>query len=56
VPGYLVKVLRTRHDSQGLRLNARTGCASWLGERRDPGWVIDVRRPSITVLPAGAAD
>ena len=40
-----IKVLRACHDSQGLRLNAPTACAGWLGERLDLGWAIDVLHP-----------
>ncbi len=45
VPGDPIKVLRARHDSQGLRLTARTACPNWLGERLDVGWAIDVLHP-----------
>ena len=45
VPRDPIKALRACHDSQGLRLNARTGCAGWLGERLDVGWAIDVLHP-----------
>jgi hypothetical protein len=40
--------LRARHDAQGLRLHARTVCPSWLGERLDVGWAIDVLHPLAT--------
>jgi len=40
-----VKVLLASHHSQGLRVNARTACAGWLGERLDLGWAIDVLHP-----------
>jgi hypothetical protein len=45
VPGDPVEALRARHDSDGLRLGARTACPGWLGERLDLGWVIDVLHP-----------
>ena len=45
VPADPVKALRARHDVQGLRLHARTACATWLGERLDLGWGIDVLHP-----------
>jgi 5-methylcytosine-specific restriction endonuclease McrA len=45
VLGDAVKVLRTGHDAQGLRLDARTACPGWLGERLDVGWAIDVLHP-----------
>jgi len=45
VPEKPVEVLRMAHESQGLRLNARTACTGWLGERLDVGWAIDVLHP-----------
>jgi 5-methylcytosine-specific restriction endonuclease McrA len=45
VPGNPVGALRARHDSDGLRLTARTACPGWLGERLDVGWAIDVLHP-----------
>jgi 5-methylcytosine-specific restriction endonuclease McrA len=45
VPGDPVKELRACHDAFGLRLDARTACAGWLGERLDVGWAIDVLHP-----------
>jgi hypothetical protein len=45
VPRKPVEALRVAHESQGLRLNARTACAGWLGERLDVGWAIDVLHP-----------
>jgi hypothetical protein len=48
VPDDPVQVLRARHDAQGLRLHARTACPSWLGERLDLGWAIDVLHPLAT--------
>ncbi len=45
VPGDPIKALRACHDSQGLRVNARTACAGWLGERLNVGWAIDVLHP-----------
>jgi 5-methylcytosine-specific restriction endonuclease McrA len=45
VPKEPVEALRIAHASQGLRLNARTACAGWLGERLDVGWAIDVLHP-----------
>jgi 5-methylcytosine-specific restriction endonuclease McrA len=37
--------LRARHNAEGLCLTARTLCPSWLGERLDLGWAIDVLHP-----------
>jgi len=45
VPGDPIKALRACHDSQGLRVDARTACAGWLGERLDVVWAIDVLHP-----------
>ncbi len=45
VRGDPVKVMRARHDALGLRLDARTACPGWLGERLDLGWAIDVLHP-----------
>src|SRR5437867_523892 len=45
VPDDPVRAFRTRHAAQGLRLHARTACPSWLGERLDLGWAIDVLHP-----------
>ena len=50
VPSDPIKALRACHDSQGLRLDARTACPSWLGERLDLGWAIDVLHPRATSL------
>ncbi len=30
----------------GVAINARTGCPSWLGERLDLGWAIDILHPA----------
>jgi hypothetical protein len=45
VPADPIEALRTYHDSLGLRLNARTACAGWLGERLNVAWAIDVLHP-----------
>jgi len=45
VPRDPVKVLRARHDAEGLVLHARTSTPGWLGERLDVGWAIDVLHP-----------
>jgi hypothetical protein len=45
VRGDAVKVIRARHDADGLHLHARTATAGWLGERLDVGWAIDVLHP-----------
>jgi len=48
VPADPVQALRAQHDAQGLRLHARTACPTWLGERLDVGWAIDVLHPLAT--------
>src|SRR2546430_1764967 len=45
VPEDPIKALREHHDAQGLRVTARTGCPSWLGEGLNVGWAIDVLHP-----------
>jgi len=45
VPADPVEALRAQHDAQGLRLHARTACPSWLGERLDVTYAIDVLHP-----------
>ncbi len=41
-----VKILRARHQAEGLVLRAQTATPGWLGERLDVGWAIDVLHPS----------
>src|SRR6266436_2056687 len=48
LPADPVQALRARHETQGLRLHARTACPLWLGERLDLGWAIDVLHPLAT--------
>jgi len=43
-----VNVIRTRHESQGLHIDARTSMPGWLGERLDLGWAISVLHPLAT--------
>ena len=45
VPGDPAQALRARHVADGLTLHARTAMPSWLGERLDLGWAIDVLHP-----------
>jgi len=45
VPADPVAALRACHESNGLRLDARTACATWLGERLNVGYAIDVLHP-----------
>ena len=45
VPEDPIKELRARHDSQGIRIDARTARPGWLGEGLNVGWAIDVLHP-----------
>ena len=45
VPRDPVKALREANNAQGLNLHAGTIASSWLGERLDVGWAIDVLHP-----------
>ena len=40
-----VERLHACHASEGLRIHARTACPTWLGERLDLGYAIDVLHP-----------
>jgi hypothetical protein len=56
VPKDPVETLRACHDAQGLRINARTACPSWLGEGLNVVYAIDVLHPlaqSARPSPAG---
>jgi hypothetical protein len=58
VPAQPVTALRAQHDARGLRVDARTTCATEFGARLNLVWAIDVlhplaRRPSIVVPMAG---
>ncbi|MGH7320028.1 MAG: HNH endonuclease signature motif containing protein [Candidatus Rokuibacteriota bacterium] len=46
-PADPVGTFRGRHREQGLQIHARTGCPSWLGERLDLAWPIDVLHPLV---------
>ena len=51
-PAEPVQVLRAANVDRGVRVHARTACPTWLGERLNVGWAIDVLHP----LAAGGAD
>jgi hypothetical protein len=51
VPGDPVNALQSCHDSQGLRITARTACPSWLGEGLNVGYAIDVLHPLVQGRP-----
>jgi 5-methylcytosine-specific restriction endonuclease McrA len=40
-----VKLLRARHEAEGLTVHAHTGTPNWHGERLNVGYAIDVLRP-----------
>jgi 5-methylcytosine-specific restriction endonuclease McrA len=44
VPADPAEALRAQHADQELRVDARTGCPQWFGERLDLGWALDVLR------------
>ena len=45
VPADPAEVIRAGHAAQGLHIHPRTACPSWLGERLDVGYAIDVLHP-----------
>ena len=45
VPDDPVRLLRARHEAQGISIDARTSTPGWLGEPLDVGWAIDVLHP-----------
>jgi hypothetical protein len=45
MPADPVEALRARHEAAGLRVHPRTTMPSWLGERLDVGYAIDVLHP-----------
>jgi hypothetical protein len=45
VPADPIETLRAGHRAQGLTLDSRSLTPSWLGERLDLGWAIDVLHP-----------
>jgi hypothetical protein len=53
VPADPIGALERRHAAAGLRLHARTACPSWLGERLDVGWAIDVLHPAASPRERG---
>jgi hypothetical protein len=55
VPADPVRTLSQQHEAQGLQLTARTGCPSWLGERLDVGWAINVLHPRAARRPDAPA-
>jgi 5-methylcytosine-specific restriction endonuclease McrA len=53
VPADPIRTLRAQHTALGLRLQARTACPGWLGERLDVGWALDVLHPRAVGPPTG---
>ena len=54
VPADPTAALEGRHAADGLRLHAHTACPTWLGERLDVGWALDVLHPLARPGPARA--
>jgi 5-methylcytosine-specific restriction endonuclease McrA len=52
VPADPVGTLLAENEARGISVHARTGCASWLGERLDLGYAIDVLHPLANPQPA----
>jgi hypothetical protein len=55
VPADPIWALVTSNRARGLAIDARTGCPSWLGERLDLGWAIDVLHPAANPLASRPA-
>jgi hypothetical protein len=45
VPADPCETLRARHEAQGMDIHAKTAMPSWLGERLDVGYALDVLHP-----------
>jgi hypothetical protein len=45
VPQDPVEAVRAENETRQVRIDARTACARWLGERLDLGWAVDVLHP-----------
>jgi hypothetical protein len=45
VPQDPVEAVRAENETRQVRIDPRTACARWLGERLDVGWAIDVLHP-----------
>jgi len=46
VPADPTHALIAANRARGLAIDGRTNCPSWLGERLDLGWAIDVLHPA----------
>jgi hypothetical protein len=55
VPREPSRALIAANEARGLAIGPRTGCPSWLGERLDLGWAIDVLHPAAQVGAAAPA-
>jgi hypothetical protein len=53
VPDDPIGVVRAENETRQVRIDARTACARWGGERLDLGWAIDVLHPR--AAPGGLA-
>ncbi|HEV8674880.1 MAG TPA: HNH endonuclease signature motif containing protein [Methylomirabilota bacterium] len=47
-PADPVEALRAQNHALGLQLHAWTACPTWLGERLDLAWALDVLHPAAT--------
>jgi hypothetical protein len=45
VPDDPVEAIRAENEARQIRIEPRTACARWTGERLDVGWAIDVLHP-----------
>jgi hypothetical protein len=52
VPPDPVQAIRTANRARGLAIDGWTSCPSWLGERLDLGWAIDVLHPAANPVVA----
>ena len=56
MPGDSGAVLRERNAANGIHIDAQTSKPSWLGDRLDLGYAIDVLHPAATGEAATASD
>jgi hypothetical protein len=55
VPSEPARAIVAANQAGGVAINARTSCPSWLGERLDLGWAIDVLHPAANPLESRPA-
>ena len=49
------RALAAQHEAQGVQIDPRTACPTWLGERLDLGWALSVLHPTATARVPGRA-